>query len=53
LRTDDGDLDGSLRDTELIQSPCRSERGPQPGEPGPENENAWGPWHRTIVTLER
>ena len=40
LRTDDGDLDGSLRDTELVQSPCRSERGPQPGEPGPENENA-------------
>ena len=35
-----GDVDGSLRDTELIQSPCRSERGPQPGEPGPENENA-------------
>ena len=39
LRTDDGDVDRAWRRTELVQSPGRTERGPQPGEPGPENEN--------------
>ena len=50
LRTDDGDVDGALRDSELVQPPSRAQRGPKPGEPGPENENTLGRRHRHIVT---
>ena len=39
LRTDDGDVHRAWWAAELVQSPGRTERGPQPGEPGPQNEN--------------
>ena len=49
LRTDDGDVDRSWRSAELVQPPGGAQRGPQPGEPGPENEDTLGRRHRHIV----
>src|SRR4051812_37324419 len=53
LRADDDDIDLALSCAQFVEPSGSAKRGPQTGEAGPENENAFGRRHCHIVTLRR